>query len=579
MGKKKTNIREIIDLKDMIKQSTELFGNCTAFKLKPNKEVNEYVEITYKQFDNEINCLGTALLDLGLKDETINVIGNNRYEWAVSYLAVVNGVGVVSPLDKSLKNDEIKSLVLRSKSKAFIFDGAYIETVKEIIAEGNTNVKYFICMDDIEEEGIIYYKDLVKKGQQILVKGNTDYADIEIDNEATKIILFTSGTTSQSKAVMLSHKNICSNIMDCRKILDVSEKDTILSFLPLHHTFECTAGFLLVIYSGATIAYCDGVKYLAKNINEYAISIMISVPILYENMYKKLMSTIKSSGKYETMQKAVSLFNALDAIGINTFSLRKKAFKDIYAKLSPNLRLFVAGAAAMDKEVVKGFNNLGVMFFQGYGLTETSPVLACESAKACRPGSVGKPLENCEVRIEDKNENGIGEIVVKAPYVMKGYYENPEATAEVLKDGWFYTGDLGYLDDDGYLYISGRKKTVIVLKNGKNIFPEELEALINELPYITESMVYGKPDKKDDYDICAKIVYDLNAFKEAFKEKDYDEKKIKKLIMKDIKKINKTLPAYKYVRDIIITTEPLIKTTTQKIKRHEELKLILNENK
>ena len=312
-------------------------------------------------------------------------------------------------------------------------------------------------------------------------------------------------------------------------VLDISHEDTALSFLPLHHTFECTAGFLLVIYVGATIVYCDGIRHIAKNIKEYEISAMICVPILYENMYKKLVATIKEKGKWETVQKAATLFNGLEAIGINTSEMKRKVFKDIYSNLSPNLRLFVSGAAAINQDVVKGFNDLGISFFQGYGLTETSPVIAVENEKHKKAGSVGQPLPNCNVEIRNVDSNGIGEIWVNAPYVMLGYYHNREETAEVIQDGWLNTGDLGYLDKNGLLYIQGRKKNVIVLKNGKNIFPEELEDLLNSSPYIVESMVFGRPDKKGDVDICAKIVYNES---EIFSEfGNIDEKEINKIII------------------------------------------------
>lgn len=569
-GKKIYDARHITDLKDLLNQSVELFGNKTAFKLKIDNENKIYKEISYSEFGNDVNSLGTALLNLGLKDTTINIISDNRYEWAVSYLAVVNGVGIVAPLDKALTSNEIKSLVERSNSKAVIFSEPYLETMLEIMQEPTCNVKYFICMDNVDNPNIINYSELINTGKKSLENNNKEYINAQINPEKFSILLFTSGTTSQSKAVMLSHKNIVSNVMDCKMFLDVTDEDTVLSFLPLHHTFECTAGFLLVIYVGATITYCDGIRHIARNIKEYEISAMICVPILYENMYKKLVASIKEKGKWETVQKASALFNGLEAIGINTSEMKRKVFKDIYSNLSPNLRLFVSGAAAINQDVVKGFNDLGISFFQGYGLTETSPVIAVENEKYKKAGSVGQPLPNCNVEIRNVDSNGIGEIWVNAPYVMLGYYHNREETAEVIQDGWLNTGDLGYLDKNGLLYIQGRKKNVIVLKNGKNIFPEELEDLLNASPYIVESMVFGRPDKKGDVDICAKIVYSESEIISEFG--NIDEKEINKIIKKEIKNIHKNIPAYKYIRDFILTKEELIKTTTRKIKRHEELK-------
>ncbi len=570
-GKPLYKIRKITDLKDMINQSVNLYSDKTAFKLKISKDPVEYKEITYKQFGDEINFLGNALLDLDLKDETINIISNNRYEWNVSYLAVLNGVGIVSPLDRALTDIEIKSLVTRSNSKAIIFESKYLATIQELIEDTSThNLQYYICMDKVNDSRIIYYGDLIEKGKNLVNSNKDEFSTQTIDPEKMSIILFTSGTTSLSKAVMLSHKNIVSNIMDARTYLNVTPKDVTLSFLPLHHTFECTANFLLIIYSGATIVFCDGIKYVAKNINEYRITCTICVPALYENMYKRLVKTIKEKGKWEKVQKVVKIFNALDKIGINTFSLRRKAFKDIYSTLSPDLWLFVSGAAGIDKEVVKGFNDLGLHFFQGYGLTETSPILSCENVKMHKPGSVGTPLPNCEIEIRNEDENGTGEIYVKAPYVMLGYYQNDEATKEVLNDNWFSTGDLGYLDEEGFLFIQGRKKNVIVLKNGKNVFPEEIEFKINQLPLVSESMVFGKSDKNGDLDLWVKIVYNQNEAKAQFGE--INEEHIYNVLLEEIKTINKTMPAYKYIRDIILTDKEFIKTTTQKIKRFEEIK-------
>lgn len=569
-GKKLYDTRNITDLKDMLKQSAQLFGDKTAFKLKVCKEPLEYKNISYQQFFNDVNNLGTALLNLGLKDETINIISDNRYEWAVSYLAVANGVGIVAPLDKALTSNEIKSLVERSYSQAVIFSEHYLETMLEIMQEPDCRVKFFICMDNVDNPNIINYSELIQIGMSSIENGNTDYINAKINADKFNILLFTSGTTTQSKAVMLSHKNIVTNIMDCRKYLNVNDTDTTLSFLPLHHTFECTANFLLIIYSGATITYCDGIRYLARNITEYGVSLMTSVPIIFESMYKRMVKTIQEKGKWDMVQKATMLFNGLEAIGINTFELKRKAFKDIYSSLSPNLRLFVSGGAAISKDVVKGYNDLGIYFFQGYGLTETSPVIACENEKNRKPGSVGQPLPECEVEIRNVDNLGVGEIWVKAPYVMLGYYHNREETAKVLQDGWFNTGDLGYLDKSGLLYIQGRKKNVIVLKNGKNIFPEELEDLLNTSNFILESMVYGRPDKKGDLDICAKIVYDKHYIIDNLG--NIDDKEINKIIKKEIKNIHKNIPAYKYIKDFTLTDVELIKTTTKKIKRHEELK-------
>ena len=384
------------------------------------------------------------------------------------------------------------------------------------------------------------------------------------------MMLFTSGTTSMSKAVALSHKNICTNIVDIASVLDVNKDDTMLSFLPMHHAFECTVGFLYPLYRGAAVAFCEGIKHIADNLREYRISVMVSVPVLFENMYRKLMKNIEKQGKLGKVQKGRKISNILRKMHVD---VRRKLFKEIHDKLGGKIRLFVSGAAALDVEVERGFNDLGFRIVQGYGLTETSPVISAGTDDHYREGSIGQVFPSLEVRIAEPNEEGIGEIQVKGPSVMLGYYEMTELTNEVLKDGWFYTGDLGYFDKKGLLYVTGRNKNMIVLKNGKKIFPEELETLVNRLDTVEESMVYGKLEKDGDTKICIKIVYEPEVIEEMYKLKD--EAEIYEMLQKTVKEINKTMPAYKYIREIMITTEPLIKTTTAKIKRHEELAKIL----
>ncbi len=563
---------QINDLKDMLKKSGELYGDRPAYKFKTEVE-NEFRIITHKEFRYEVDCLGTKLIDMGLKNKRIAVISENRYEWALAYLAIVCGTGIVVPLDKSLPENEIESLIKRSEVEAIFYSNKYDDIMKKIQNDGQTKLQYFISMDLQEKNENVYSeKELTNQGKALLENGNTEFINAEIDSENMGIMLFTSGTTAMSKAVALSHKNICANLMDIASVLEINEKDTMLSFLPLHHTFECTTGFLYPLYKGACVVYCEGIRHIADNIKEYKVTAMVSVPILFENMYKKVMKGIEKKGKLETVKKGIKISNILLKFGID---IRKKLFKEIHDILGGKVRLFVNGAAALDREVEKGFNDLGFRIVQGYGLTETSPVLSAGNDKYQRIGSVGKVFPTVQVKIDNPNEEGIGEIVVKGPNVMLGYYENDEATKEVLKDGWFYTGDLGYLDKDEYLYITGRKKDVIVLKNGKNIYPEELEALVARIDGVKECMVYGKPEDDDEVDlkICVKIVYDAEEMKEVYGAET--EQEIFDSLWKKIKEVNKEMPAYKYIREMILTEEELIKTTTQKVKRHEELKKIL----
>ena len=420
------------------------------------------------------------------------------------------------------------------------------------------------------KDGVYSIKELVEKGKKLIKEGDRSFIDAKIDVEAMDMMLFTSGTTSASKAVALSHRIICTNIMDIASVLDINKDDTMLSFLPMHHAFECTVGFLYPLYRGTAVAFCEGIKHIADNLREYKISVMISVPILFENMYRKLMKGVEKQGKLEKLQKGMKISRTLRKVHID---VRKKLFKEIHDILGGQIRLFVSGAAALDVEVERGFNDIGIRIVQGYGLTETAPVISAGTDDHYREGSIGQVFPSLEVRIADPDEDGIGEIQVKGPSVMIGYYNNDEANKNAFVDGYFRTGDLGYLDKDGYLFISGRKKSVIVLKNGKNIFPEELENLVNRIEGVSESMVYGKPDRDGDTKICVKVVYDPETIKEMYKTED--ESEIYEIIHKKIKEVNKKMPAYKYIREVMITTEPLIKTTTAKIKRHEELAKIL----
>ena len=564
---------EVLDFKHLLKRTVKLYGNKVAFIYKKNPEAKNpvYIQKTYCDFQSDINGLGTRLLDLGLENKRVAIIAPNRYEWCVSYLAITTANIVVVPLDKSLPENEIESLILRSEVEAIIFDSKYLDILEKIREKNISNLKHYICMDfSTSTENILSYFQLVQEGKNLISSGDKRLNNIIIDKNKMTSMLFTSGTTSISKAVMLSQSNICSNINQIRSIVNIKPENVFLSFLPLHHTFECSCTFLTGITCGITIAFCDGLKHVTQNLKEYKITGFVCVPLMLEAMYKKIMKGIEKSGKTKLINFMVPITNFLAKCGIN---VKRKVYKEILDQLGGYLDLIIYGAAPMSKEVIKGLTSFGLRLDQGYGLTETSPVLCGETDRLKKPGSCGVPLKGVDLKIINPDENGIGEIIASGPNIMLGYYNNEEATKEALQDGYFHTGDLGYLDKDGCIFVTGRKKSVIVLKNGKNIFPEELETLINKLPFVEESIVYGKPTKDGDLDLCAKIVYNEQLLKEFFpeakKENYYD------IILKEVKQINKTMPAYKYIRQIMVTEEPLIKTTTQKVKRHEEIKKIL----
>lgn len=591
------DIHKVKDFRELINASVERYADNTAYKFKRNfgKSNECVVEKTYKEIKKEVEAFSTSLLNLGLENKKIAIIGNNRYEWCTSYFAVTTGNMVVVPLDKSLPEREIINLIDISKVEAVIYENKYAKIFDKIKNTDNSGLKIFINMDlDKETNGILSFSELVEKGQKLIENGDDSYNKITIDNEKLSILLFTSGTTSKPKGVMLSQRNICSDVEGIAKIVKMYPDDVLLSFLPLHHTFECTITFIYGFYCGVTVAFCDGLKYIGKNLVEYNVSVIVAVPLVLESIYKKIENGIEKSGKAKLVKVMGKISNFL--YKYLHIDIRRKLFKSVLDQLGGKVRIMYFGAAAMNKEVIDGYNTFGIATIQGYGLTETSPVLAAETDKQRRPGSVGRNPYNIQLKIVDENgddigiaigsnevemktdeENKIGEIVAKGPNVMMGYYENEEETNKVLKDGWFYTGDLGYFDKDGFLYITGRKKEVIVLKNGENVYPSDIEFLINRLPYVKESILFPRENAKHEIALGVKVVYDEEQMQERFGDKT--NKEYEKLIWEDVKVINQTLPVFKRIKELIITTEPLEKTTTQKIKRFREIDKILKKKK
>lgn len=560
------------NLKEMLKITGEKFADRPAFYLEGSNLEDSKV-MTHGELRKNIDYLGTALIEMGLKNKRIAVISENRYEWEEAYLAVVCGTGVIVPLDKALPENEIENSIIRAEVEAIFYSEKYSEIMARIQKRGATKIKYFISMD-LEKSDFNKYaqKEIIKKGKELLESGNKEFVEAKINNEEMSIMLFTSGTTNMSKAVMLSHKNICTNIYDITTCFDIHSEDRMLSFLPLHHTFECTVGFLYPISVGCAIVFSKGIRHIGDEMKNFKITAMITVPIMMEKIYEKIMKGIEKKGKLQSVQKGVKISNVLQIVGID---IRKKMFKEIHENLGGALRLVVAGGAALDPKVQKGFNDLGLNVAQGYGLTETSPVVSAEFMKKKKIGSIGKKMPSVEVKIDEPDEENVGELLVKGDSVMLGYYSNEEANKESFtEDGWFRTGDLAKIDKDGFIFISGRKKFVIVLKNGKNVYPEEIETLINKSDLVTESMVYGMPADDGDVTISAKVVYNKDFIKNTYG--DISEEEIHGMIWKEIKEINRTMPKYKYVKNLIVTDEEMVKTTTLKIKRKVEMEKISN---
>lgn len=560
-------VERVNNFRELLTRSNNLYSNKIAFTYKNNPKDSTYISHTYSDVYSDVKSLGTSLLGLNLPKKRIAIIGPNRYEWCISYLAITTSGMVVVPLDKALPDNEIESSIIRSEIDAIIFDKKYKDFFTRLKNNPNINIKQFICMDKIDNFTCL--QSLIENGNNLINSGNDSYDNVVIDNNKMSVMLFTSGTTSIAKIVMLSQYNICSNIYSTGCIAKVTSSDTFLSFLPLHHTYESTTTFLYGMYCGITIAFCDGLRYIVQNLKEYKVTGFVCVPLLLESMYKKIRNNIEKK-HLTTLFNILTLFcNFLLKFGID---IRRFVFKSVLKQLGGHLRVIVYGAASMDPTSIKGLSNLGINLLNGYGLTETSPILSAENDLYKKPGSVAFPLPDMEVKIYEPNEQGIGEIIAKGPSVMLGYYNNDEANKEVFRDGWFHTGDLGYYDEDGYLFISGRKKNVIVLKNGKNIYPEEIEILVSRLPFVQENMVFGKPTDDNDLCISVKIVYNSEYMEKEYpnvsKDDYYD------IIWKQIKDLNKLLPPYKHIRNLILTDEPMIKTTTQKIKRNEEMKRI-----
>lgn len=563
---------EFNNIKEIIHNSAKKYKDNLAFVIKHKEEKNTtYENVTYKRLLEDVNKLGTALYSLGLKAKRVAIIGKNRYEWVVSYLASLLGGIVAIPLDKDLQYGELENSLIRSKADCIIFDEKLTEQMQELQKNNKTSLTEYVCMSEIE--GFKSVNELLKTGDELLKKGEKEYINAEIDDNKMNILLFTSGTTSQSKAVMLSQKNIASNIHAMQCVEDIRSTDTNIAFLPFHHIFGSTC-ILVMLACGVKTTFPDGLRYIKQNLNEYKVTLFVGVPVLVEAIYKTIMKEIDKQGKTKLIKFATAISKFLLKFHID---VRRKLFKQIIDALGGELRLVISGGAPADPKISQGFNDLGIITLQGYGLSETSPVISAENYKIVKNGSVGVPMINDTIEIVNPDENGIGEIRVKGPNIMLGYYEMPELTNKVLKDGWFYTGDLGKFDKKGILYITGRNKNMIVLRNGKKAFPEEMETLVSRIELVEECMVFGLPDKKekDDIKIAVKIVYNKEEAKEKYPDKNEDE--LYKIIWEKIKELNKTFPRYKHIQKLILTSEELIKTTTKKVKRQEEMKKILAE--
>lgn len=547
------------DIRELVYAAATRCPANNAFRVKVDGQIEN---ITFQRMIRNMEALGTELIAQGFGACRIGIIGKNSYPWYNCFLATVCGGGVAVPFDAGFTAEELESSIIRSGIRLLFYDEKHAELVQQVQAGGKIAVERFVCMDGQESE----YEAMIVSGERRLSGGDGSFKQVEIDENALSVLLFTSGTTSQSKAVMLSQYNIVSNVIDMYNYEAFYDDDINMAFLPFHHSFGLV-GAMVFLGMGACSVFCDGLRYVSKNMQEYGVTVFVGVPLLVENMYHKIMKEVEKKKMGGKVRFGLALCNVLDKVGIH---VRKKVFSAIHAQLGGGLRLIICGAAALAPEVAKGMNDFGILTIQGYGLTETSPVLSAESHEFMRAGSVGKPMPRVKVLISNADEDGIGEIVVSGPNIMLGYLDQPEETKEVLQSGMFYTGDLGYVDQDGYVWIRGRSKNVIVMKNGKNIFPEEIEAKIDLLPYVTNSLVFTR-EKHNEHVLWAKIVYEESYLSEM----QMSPEDLQKQAEEDIAKINASLPKYKRVNHFFLSAEPMIMTTTQKVKRDLEIKRIL----
>ena len=559
--------RPIMDIKHMIETSAELYADNTAFYQKYKVEEN-FTEISYRQMMERVNGLGTALLHHGLKDRRIAVIGENCSEWAISYLAVLCGTGIVVPLDKELPKEELRNLLQRAEVSCVLFSSRYRDMFQEISAELDHPLMLVDFFSAKKSDNVFSWQQLIEEGQALLQSGDRSFVDAEIDSDAMSVILFTSGTTGASKGVMLNHKNLAADLMVSPTVLAAHSWDIFFSVLPLHHTYECTCGFLMPLYKGAAIGYCQGLKYIVRNLQEIRPTMFLGVPAILENLYRTIWKNIRRQGKEKLVKRMIRLNRATKKIGLD---LSGKLFRQITAVFGGRLRLMICGGAAINPQVLNGIGDFGILALQGYGLTECSPMGALNPDTAPNPASIGVCFPGFELKTVDPDEEGIGEICIRGDNVMMGYYQMPEETAAVIDgEGWFHTGDLGYLDEKGYAYITGRKKNVIITKNGKNVYPEELEYQLSLSPYIEESFVFSSTQPgESDISIVASIRPDMDLIREELPAEPTDQD-IKTILWEEVDKLNEAAPPYRRIRKLILRKTEFVKNTSNKLVRFAE---------
>ncbi len=544
--------KKIHDLREMLEESAKLYASRPAFLQKIDGKYHSY---SYARLKNEVFALGTALAERGFSGARVIVTGENSYAWCLSYLAVTCGLGVVVPVDKEIPAEEIANIARISEASLVLYSKKYEAKISEL-------------GEDIEKISFEALGEIIAEGLEHLSNGSTAYTDLSIDIDALCSLIFTSGTTGTSKGVMLSQRNICHTVENLARMVHIGPEDRALSVLPLHHVYECTCGFLYPLSQGASVAFSEGVRYIMKNLGEVHPTKMLCVPLLIETMYRKIWSNIRKKGIEKKVRTVINLTNKIQPASAR-MAAKKKAFAEIHASFGGSLNLLVSGGAPIDPEIIAGMRDFGLNIIQGYGLTESAPLAAVNHDRFYNDRAAGLVLPEGELKIIDQGEDGTGEICYRGDNVMLGYYGRPDLTAEVKKNGWLHTGDVGYIDEDGFLIITGRKKNVIVKANGKNIFPEELEAYLSRNPIVGEVVVLGiQNEKKKDYDIVAAVVPDLEYAKELL-GKHADPSAIERLVSFAVDDVNAIVQTYKRIDVLLVRYEEFPKNTSKKIKRFE----------
>lgn len=557
------SVPQLASLQDVVRGSAARQGDKLALE-----DLNEtpIPRVTYGELREKVIAFGQALRRIGLEErDHVAVIGENRVQWMITYLAAATFNFVVVPIDKSLKENEVLTILHASDAKGVVFSESHRDTILTL-AHAVKGLRAFVDMDLPARDGKVHSMTELIAAERV-EKGRDPFP--AINPEEVAVLVFTSGSMGRAKGVMLSQRNISSNLMAMLSMIELLPEDRFLSVLPIHHTYECTCGQLCPLTVGASIHYARSLKTVLEDLQRVRATILLGVPLLYDKMYKRIVAAIEekriASLLIKPMAGVASLAEALGAQG-----LRKKLFHAVHEKFGGALRILIVGAASPSPEVGRGMRSLGFTFIQGYGLTETSPIVALNRLRKFRDDAAGIPLPGLEVRIVEPDDEGRGEIVVRGPSVMLGYYQNEEATRQVLKDGWFATGDYGYFDGDGFLHISGRKKNVIVAANGKNVFPEELEDQVNAIPFVLESAVYGAKGPNGDEEICVMVVPNAETFLEHAEKTHTRVTKewIEDVVNQEIRALNRRLPLYKQIRRVRIKDSEFEKTTSMKIKRY-----------